>query len=129
MGVGDVVDRHDYQAHPEAPEPDGARALVLGEFGGVGWPVEGHLWNPDMRNWGYQTFGEQNAAENAYRELMAAVATLRNDAQLAGAIYTQTSDVEGEVNGLLTYDRDVEKFSASWLADVHAAVTGITRES
>ncbi|MEQ8860979.1 MAG: glycoside hydrolase family 2 TIM barrel-domain containing protein [Pseudomonadales bacterium] len=118
--AGDVRDRHDYAESPQAPAPHLERALVLGEYGGVGWPIEGHLWNPDIRNWGYQTYDDADAVRAAYRRKTDAVIALHREAGLAAAVYTQTTDVEGEVNGLLTYDRRVEKLPREWLADVHA---------
>ena len=126
-GAGDLIDKHDYREVPTAPEPDGRRALVIGEYGGVGWPLEGHLWNPEMRNWGYQTFHNASELKSAYEKINNAIIRLHREAQLAGAIYTQTTDVEGEINGLLTYDREVEKFSREWLAAAHSALTGGSR--
>jgi beta-galactosidase/beta-glucuronidase len=120
VGVGDVRDRHDYAEAPAPPKPPGRRALVLGEFGGIGWPVDGHLWDPAKRNWGYQTYAARAEVEGAYRKKIEAIVAMWRDGGLSGAIYTQTSDVEGEVNGLLTYDRRVEKLSPAWLRSVHA---------
>lgn len=126
MAVGDMIDRHDYQPQPTAPEADGQRALVIGEYGGIGWPVEAHLWNPDMRNWGYQTLHSREAVQAAYRTLTDAIVRMQQQQGLAAAIYTQTTDVEGEVNGLLSYDREFEKLSPEWLSDVHQQLTGNT---
>ncbi len=118
--TGDVRDHHDYGELPAAPAPHLERALVLGEYGGIGWPLDGHLWEPDQRNWGYQTYHSAEAVRDAYRAKTEAVIALRREAGLAAAVYTQTTDVEGEVNGLLTYDRRVEKLPRDWLAAVHA---------
>ena len=118
-GAGDFVDRHDYQPEPQAPEPDGRRALVIGEYGGLGWPIEGHLWDPGMRNWGYQGLGSRAELQEAYAKTFAAIAQARRERGVCAAIYTQTTDVEGEVNGLLTYDRRVEKLPREWLAALH----------
>jgi len=118
VGAGDLLDVHDYAAAPGAPAGDGRRALVIGECGGLGWPVEGHLWDPAMRNWGYQTLRSRAELQAAYARLVAALVVAR-DAGVCAAVYTQTSDVEGEVNGLLTYDRRVEKLPRNWLADIH----------
>ena len=122
VGAGDVRDVHDYGEAPTEVALDRRRARVLGEYGGIGWPIDGHLWDPRTRNWGYQTYHARADVEAAYRTKTAAVIALR-DAGLIGAIYTQTTDVEGEVNGLLTYDREVEKLSRAWLAAVHAPLT------
>lgn len=119
LGSGDVNDKHDYAAIPRAPKADPERALVMGEYGGIGWPVEGHLWNPEMRNWGYQTYHTRQEVEEAYRKKTEGIIDMCDRVGVCGAIYTQTSDVEGEVNGLLTYDRKVEKLTRQWLAEVH----------
>ncbi len=119
MRVGDVIDTHDYDEQPTAPTGDGQRALVLGEYGGIGWPVPGHQWNPDMRNWGYQTFHSADEVRAAYQKVNQAIINMAQQHGLCGAIYTQTTDVEGEVNGLLTYDRRVEKLPSAWLHKQH----------
>jgi beta-galactosidase/beta-glucuronidase len=120
VGAGDLIDRHDYQPEPAPPEGDGRRALVMGEYGGVGWPIENHLWNPAMRNWGYQTFHNEEDVKAAYVLATEAIIAMHRDAGVCGAIYTQTTDVEGEINGLLTYDRDFQKLTPAWLAETHA---------
>ena len=119
VAAGDFIDRHDYEGEPSAPEGDGKRALVIGEYGGVGWPIEGHLWNPAMRNWGYQTFYSENDLQAAYARTTAAIVRAHRERGVCAAVYTQTTDVEGEVNGLLTYDRAVEKLARAWLAAIH----------
>ena len=116
VGAGDVIDRHDYAPEPAAPVPDGRRAPTIGEYGGIGWPIEGHLHDPDMRNWGYQTLHDAEAVRRAYMRTTAAIIRARDRDGVCGAIYTQTSDVEGEVNGLLTCDRAVEKLPRALLA-------------
>ncbi len=118
-GFGDMKDMHQYPGPAMYPVmPD--RASVLGEFGGLGLPLEGHLWW-NKRNWGYQSFEDRAKLQGRYQELMEKLETLAK-AGLAAAIYTQTSDVEGEVNGLLTYDRKVVKYDAAKLAEWHKRV-------
>jgi beta-galactosidase/beta-glucuronidase len=115
-GYGDFKDMHDYPGPGMFPlMPD--RASVLGEFGGLGLPLEGHLWW-NKRNWGYRTFEERAKLQEAYEALITKLAPLVKQG-LAAAIYTQTSDVEGEVNGLMTYDRKMVKFDAAKLAALH----------
>jgi hypothetical protein len=123
LGAGDLIDKHDYRPDPTAPDADGKRALVVGEYGGVGWPVDGHLWNPAIRNWGYQTFHTEADVKAAYARITQAIVDMRLNEGVCAAIYTQTTDVEGEINGLLTYDRRVEKLSREWLAQMHRALT------
>ena len=95
----------------------------MGEYGGIGWPVEDHLWNPEMRNWGYQTYHTGQEVQDAYRQKTEGIVDMHHTVGVCGAIYTQTSDVEGEVNGLLTYDRKVEKLPRQWLYEVHRALS------
>jgi beta-galactosidase len=93
---------------------------VVGEFGGHGLVIKGHQWNPEMRNWGYGNLPRTRDEYVArYRASLEALALLRRRG-VAGAVYTQTTDVEGEVNGLMTYDRKVQKMSAAELAEIHA---------
>ncbi|HEY6809242.1 MAG TPA: galactose-1-epimerase [Gemmatimonadales bacterium] len=105
-GVGDVADVHAYPG-PEIPPRDPRRALVLGEFGGLGLPLAGHTWL-DANNWGYRRFGDRDSLWAAYRDLIAKVRALTARG-LAAAVYTQATDVEIEVNGVMTYDRAVVK--------------------
>ena len=115
-GAGDVYDTHIYPG-PGMQYGGPKRAAVLGEFGGLGWPVEGHLWW-DKRNWGYRTYQSREELAEQYDTIVSAVMgpIARG---LAAAIYTQTTDVEGEVNGLMTYDRDMVKFDAAKLRAIH----------
>jgi galactose mutarotase-like enzyme len=105
-GVGDVSDVHAYPG-PDIPAPDAQRALVLGEFGGLGLPLAGHTW-VDANNWGYRRFGDRDSLWAAYRDLIAKLRALTARG-LAAAVYTQATDVEIEVNGVMTYDRAVVK--------------------
>jgi len=122
VGAGDMIDKHDYSPKPTPPDPDGKRALVIGEYGGAGWPVEGHQWNSEKNNWGYQTYHNREALQNAYQQFIEAITKMHQEHGLCAAIYTQTSDVEAEVNGLLTYDRAIEKLPRDWLRTTHAGL-------
>jgi hypothetical protein len=113
-GVGDVNDMHRYPG-PGSPDPEPNRAGVLGEFGGLGLPLSGHTWQSE-RNWGYRSFTNAAALTDAYIDLAAKLFPLIRTKGLSAAIYTQTTDVEVEVNGLLTYDREVIKLDARKLA-------------
>ncbi len=105
-GFGDVVDMHRYPG-PAAPKPEQKRASVLGEFGGLGLPVKGHLWSKDW--WGYRGFSSKHELTRKYVQLLRRVYKLKDEAGLSAAVYTQTTDVERECNGLMTYDRAVLK--------------------
>ena len=124
MNTGDMYDIHTYQPLPLEPKQMPDRAIVIGEYGGVGWPVADHLWNPQMRNWGYQTYQDQAAYLEALRKKVEALVPMKERLGLSAAVYTQTSDVEGEVNGLLTYDRKVIKVDAGVLQKMNAPLTG-----
>ncbi|HEY9510584.1 MAG TPA: glycoside hydrolase family 2 TIM barrel-domain containing protein, partial [Verrucomicrobiae bacterium] len=119
--VGHIADNHRYPdpGFPFAQKRFDDYVKVVGEFGGHGWPVQGHLWNPDMRNWGYG--GMPKTLEEylgRYVKSLDVLADLKSKGISAG-VYTQTTDVEGEVNGLLTYDREVIKIPAAKLAELH----------
>ena len=112
-GAGDVSDIHSYPG-PAMPPVEEKRAAVLGEFGGLGLPLSGHLWQAEG-NWGYRNFDDTKTYEVRYAELIKNLYPLV-DKGLAAAVYTQTSDCEGEVNGLMTYDREVTKLEPARFA-------------
>ncbi len=114
--VGDIADEH---AYPDPAFPfDDKRfdnyVKVCGEFGGHGMPIEGHLWNKNSPNWGYGGL-PKNLEEwkERYTRSIRILADLRKRGVSAG-VYTQTTDVEVEINGLRTYDR-VNKVDPAWL--------------
>ncbi|RMH00902.1 MAG: hypothetical protein D6702_12755 [Planctomycetota bacterium] len=109
-GVGDVHDLHSYPG-PAIPPLEPRRAAVLGEFGGLGLPLAGHTWQEEA-NWGYRNFASREELTAAYAALAARLRPLVAEG-LCAAVYTQTSDVEIEVNGLLTYDREILKPDAA----------------
>ena len=119
---GHIVDAHAYP-QPEFPfdadRYDADFIKVMGEFGGHGWPVLGHLWDNSRRNWGYGGLPKTvEEYKERYRESIRRLADLKTKGISAG-VYTQTTDVEGEINGLLTYDREVPKIPASELRQIH----------
>jgi beta-galactosidase/beta-glucuronidase len=120
QGAGDFYDIHTYEEEPKLPAAKANRVIAIGEFGGIGWPIEGHLWNPSMRNWGYQTYHSADDVLKAYRKKYAKIVEYYQRNGLSSAVYTQTTDVEGEVNGLLTYDREVIKIPVKTLRQIHA---------
>ena len=115
-GAGHVYDTHIYPG-PGMQYGGFDRAAILGEFGGLGWPVEDHLWW-DKRNWGYRTYHSREELNEQYDHIVSQVLGPISRG-LAAAIYTQTSDVEGEVNGLMTYDRELVKLDAERLQAIH----------
>jgi hypothetical protein len=111
--VGDVSDVHSYPG-PAMPALEPTRAAVLGEFGGLGLPLASHTW-VDRNNWGYRSFASPEALGTAYKDLLAQLRLFIGDG-LSAAVYTQTTDVEVEVNGLMTYDRAIVKLPPDAIA-------------
>ncbi|GAB4127186.1 MAG: glycoside hydrolase family 2 TIM barrel-domain containing protein [Thermogutta sp.] len=105
-GCGDLSDMHNYPGPGMRPVEE-RRAGVLGEFGGLGLPLAGHTWQAE-KNWGYVAYPDRESLTDAYVNLLAKLRPLVGQG-LCAAVYTQTSDVEIEVNGLMTYDREVAK--------------------
>ncbi|ETZ22369.1 hydrolase [Pedobacter sp. V48] len=119
-GNGDFVDTHIYIGPNDASQPDDKRAASLGEFGGVGLFVRGHMWPVENNAYGYEP--TKSALTDRYVLLMDQVEQLMKYKGLSVAVYTQTTDVEHEVNGLLTYDRAVEKMDVERVREVNKAV-------
>lgn len=114
--AGEVLDIHSYP-HPRFFLFDIGRVNVIGEYGGIGLPLEGHLWQPDQ-NWGYVRFknaGEVTDEYVRYAEMLKRLIPTG----CSGAVYTQTTDVEIEVNGLMTYDRKRMKVDERRLHEVN----------
>ncbi|RFM32659.1 glycoside hydrolase family 2 protein [Chitinophaga silvisoli] len=119
-GNGDFVDTHIYVGPYGASVPDEKRAASLGEFGGVGLFVRGHMW--PVENNAYDYAPTKEALTDRYVLLMDQVEQLMRYKGLSIAIYTQTTDVEHEVNGMLTYDREVEKMNIARVKEANEAV-------
>ena len=118
--VGHIVDLHNYP-EPLMPDPvlfGSKQILVLGEFGGLGLPVEGHTWQ-QKNNWGYQSFKNNDDLLKRYEEFVSHIPALIKSG-LSAAVYTQTTDVEVETNGLMTYDRKVMKMPVDRLHSIHS---------
>ena len=116
---GDMLDLHNYPA-PEMYLYDAQRANVLGEYGGIGWVVKNHIWEPD-RNWGYIQFNSSKEVTDEYikyTDMLYALITRG----FSAAVYTQTTDVEVEVNGLMTYDRKVIKVDEKRVREANARI-------
>ena len=109
VGVGDVRDIHSYPG-PNAPQQYEDRASVLGEFGGLGLAIAGLTWQSE-NNWGYQQYGDGVSLLEAYNKLIRRLRYLSVEEGLAAAVYTQTTDVEIEVNGMMSYDRALIKMN------------------
>lgn len=118
--VGDMLDIHHYPG-PEIKMIAGERPTVLGEYGGIGLVEKDHIWSRD-RNWGYTQFNNSNEVTDQYvkyiDQLLNMVPTC-----YSGAVYTQTTDVENEVNGLMTYDREVIKIDEDRVREANKKLT------
>ena len=117
--TGHLIDLHHYPdpAMVRADVFGAKQALVLGEFGGLGLPLEGHTWQA-KNNWGYKTFTDPDTLFRSYSSFINALQPLIQKG-LSAAVYTQTTDVEVECNGLMTYDRRVIKMGADRLKALH----------
>jgi hypothetical protein len=120
-GVGDVHDIHHYP-EPVAPPLEDERAIVLGEFGGLGLPVPNHTWQQDQ-NWGYENMEGPLSLLSKYETFYNEVNRLVIENGLSAVVYTQTTDVEIETNGLMTYDRKVDKMGKDNLNKAHSGFT------
>ena len=117
---GDIYDIHTYDVDLKKPPYHQDRATVIGEYGGIGLPIKKNLWNPNTINWGYQTYNSQKELIESYEYKFNQILKMKEMHGLSGAVYTQTTDVEGEVNGLLTYDREVIKIPTEILKNLHS---------
>ena len=117
---GDIYDIHTYDVDLTVPPTVLDRATVIGEFGGIGYPIKESLWNPKMRNWGYQTYYNEDDLLKNYIYKFNQIVDMKEKNGLSAAVYTQTTDVEGEINGLMTYDRKIIKIPAKTLKELHS---------
>jgi len=125
-GNGDFVDTHIYAAPlQEASKPDARRVGMLGEFGGVGLYEPGHMW-PVMNNAYEMALSRENLTER-YQLMLNEVEQLMEYRGLSGALYTQTTDVEHEINGLLTYDRKIEKVNIPAVRQINQRIIARSR--
>jgi hypothetical protein len=120
-GTGDIIDEHGYPSPALPPNPDGRRALVSGEYGGLGLAVPGHAWSVQQS---YVDVDPSTYTDDYLTKLDEVHALACKGGN--GAVYTQISDVEGELNGLLTYDRrvlkpDVDRVRAAQRSLIHDA--------
>lgn len=118
-GVGDILDNHHYP-YPAFRMWDKNMINVLGEYGGIGLPIEGHLWQAD-KNWGYVQYKNGDEVLAEYTDFAEQLKQLIKQG-CSAAVYTQTTDVEIEVNGLMTYDRKVIKMDEKKLRAVNEGI-------
>ena len=118
---GDIQDVHHYAA-PAMRAVEKQLVNVVGEYGGLGWPIEGHLWQKD-KNWGYGTvFNNGEELLDVYADFAELLKEYIRLIGCSGAVYTQTTDVEIEVNGIMTYDREIIKVDEKRFAEINKSV-------
>lgn len=117
---GDVHDIHSYPG-PAVPRREDNRAVVLGEFGGLGLPIRGHTWQEE-RNWGYRSYKTTEELTDAYVALIRKLRPMTGEPGLSAAVYTQTTDCEIEVNGIMTYDRAMVKMDKDVITAANKSV-------
>lgn len=121
----DMTDVHSYPFPRNAPHLPG-KAMVIGEFGGIGVPVEGHLWNDLVAGWGYDGVVTPPMMMKQYKAMVDSLKVLET-LGLSASIYTQPFDVESEQNGLMTYDRAIIKLPLATLRNFHGNLWPITK--
>lgn len=119
LDAGDILDLHNYPG-PDMYLYDTKRVNVLGEYGGIGLVVKGHVWEPD-RNWGYVQYNTSTEVTDQYvlygEQLLDFIRR-----GFSAAVYTQTTDVDIEVNGLMTYDREVDKVDVVRVREINRQI-------
>lgn len=121
---GDILDIHNYPA-PSMPFHSSEYVVVLGEYGGIGYPIKEHLWW-NKRNWGYIQFNNTDEVTDEYVKY-ATILKQFIPQGMAAAIYTQTTDVEGEVNGFVTYDRKVVKMDKAKVKSINTEIINLLK--
>ena len=121
--AADMVDMHLYRG-PAMFAVNDRRASFLGEFGGLGHAVSNHVWQSERKIWGYGGTDDTSTREGLLKTYLGLLDQVRDLAAkgLAGSVYTQTTDVENEINGLMTYDRKVLKYDPDAIAASHRRV-------
>lgn len=117
---GDILDLHHYP-DPKMVLYDPTRATVLGEYGGIGRKVDGHTWVKDQ-GWGYVEFDTEEKVTDTYVEYANTLYKMIPQG-FSAAVYTQTTDCETELNGLMTYDRKVIKLDEKRLHDINSKIS------
>ena len=118
--VGDILDIHNYP-DPEMYFYDASRANVLGEYGGIGRKIEGHTWVPEQ-GWGYVEYDTEEKVTDTYVEYANKLLNLIPRG-FSAAVYTQTTDCEVELNGLMTYDREVIKLNEQRIREINLKIS------
>ena len=124
--TGDILDLHHYP-QPKMTLLDTNRATVLGEYGGIGLVIPDHVWVKNRDNWGYTRFNSPKEVTDEYARYADELLRLIG-CGFAAAVYTQTTDVEVEVNGLMTYDRKVVKVEEERIRKINRTICNSLNE-
>jgi hypothetical protein len=122
-GNGDVIDDHAYVGPNISRPPTATRFVVNGEYGGLGLRTPGHEW-PTSGKFAYEWLPDVTALTNRYVQITSRLIDLINSNGLSGSVYTEPTDVEEELNGFFTYDRQIRKMDFARVRDVHLRVLG-----
>ncbi|GAA1304145.1 AbfB domain-containing protein [Saccharothrix xinjiangensis] len=125
-GTGDMVDWHAYTG-PDAPNPSTTRFSVLGEFGGIGLRNPGHEYSPNGQFFAYEQVFSTAQLNDRYTGMVRDVRQLMTTKGLSASVYTEITDLEGEYNGLFTYDRRVQKVDTNQVRAAHTDLINASR--
>lgn len=118
LGHSDVISKHIYFTPIKVKAGD--RPYVLSEFGGFSMRIKGHTFNEKM--FGYKIYNSKNSLTKAYERLFNNVIIPQIKEGLSATVYTQLTDVEDELNGLLTYDRELQKIDVDKLKEINERI-------
>ena len=121
--IGDMIDKHHYPLPAVYANPENHRAVACGEYGGINLKIDNHIWAGSEVN--YTTVDNAEALKNLFIEYAGKVKELKEQKGLCAAVYTQITDVESEINGLITYDRKVIKWNERQLKEVQEVLKNI----
>jgi hypothetical protein len=125
-GNGDIDDWHVYLG-PGSPLPSSTRIAALGEFGGLGLRSPGHEYSPSGGFFAYEWQPNPTALTDRYVGLVLGAQNLMLGRGLSASVYTEITDVEGELNGFLTYDRQVVKMDQARVRAANQALVNASR--
>jgi hypothetical protein len=124
-GKGDVIDDHMYVGPGASRQPSATRILVNGEYGGLGLRSPGHEWSSDV--FAYEWLPDSAALTNRYVQITEKLIGQIGTLGISGSVYTEPTDVEGEMNGFFTYDRQLQKMNFARVREVNLRVLGAAR--
>jgi Alpha-L-arabinofuranosidase B (ABFB) domain/Glycosyl hydrolases family 2, sugar binding domain/Glycosyl hydrolases family 2 len=125
-GNGDVIDDHMYVGPGMTRPPTSSRIAVLGEYGGLGLHTAGHEWNSGS-SFAYEMLPDPDALTSRYVQITGQLVGLISTKGVSGSVYTEPTDVENEINGFMTYDRQVRKMDFNRVREVNLRVLGAAR--